>query len=239
MYMGLLLSLVIGWLMGGLSNWVADQLPHWPQRPLEFDRQQISHHWSLSQLWRKQSAVRAAGSHPWRSPLLTTSMALAFAVEWLRFSGDLWQLGVIWLYSAWLLTVLVIDLEHRRVLNVMQLPMAVVALLASFLTPLGITTLPTPISALIGGGAGFLLFFLIYIVGRGRMMGAGDVKLACVIGLMTGYPIVWTALVTGILLGGVGAFALVMRRGASRKSYMAYGPYLAIGALIALWFYWP
>lgn len=239
MYMGLLLSLVIGWLIGGLSNWIADQLPHWPAHPLKFDRQQISPHWSFSHVRDPQNSVRAAGSHPWRSPLLTTSMALVFAVGWLRFNNDLWQVGVLWLYSAWLLTVLVIDIEHRRVLNVMQLPMAVVALLASFLTPLGITTLPAPLNALIGGGAGFLLFFVIYVVGRGSMMGAGDVKLAGVIGLMTGYPTVWTALVTGILLGGVGAVVLMIRGKASRKSYMAYGPYLALGAIFTLWFYWP
>ncbi len=38
-----------------------------------------------------------------------------------------------WAYAWFLLTVLVIDLEHRLVLNVMTLPAAVIALAASFL----------------------------------------------------------------------------------------------------------
>jgi leader peptidase (prepilin peptidase) / N-methyltransferase len=71
------------------------------------------------------------------------------------------------------------------------------------------------------------------------MMGAGDVKLAGVIGLMVGYPLVFFALVWGIVLGGVAAIFLLLRRRGSAKSYMAYGPYLALGALFVLWLLWP
>jgi prepilin signal peptidase PulO-like enzyme (type II secretory pathway) len=99
--------------------------------------------------------------------------------------------------------------------------------------------LPTFGSALLGGGAAFLAFLVIYLIGRGRMMGAGDVKLAGVIGLMTGYPLVWSALAAGIVLGGVAAIFLIVRCRAAAKSYMAYGPYLAMGALLVLWINWP
>jgi leader peptidase (prepilin peptidase)/N-methyltransferase len=84
-----------------------------------------------------------------------------------------------------------------------------------------------------------LAFLAVFLIGRGRMMGAGDVKLAAVIGLMVGYPLVWGALAAGIVLGGVAAIFLIMRQRAAAKSYMAYGPYLALGALLVLWFYWP
>jgi leader peptidase (prepilin peptidase) / N-methyltransferase len=52
---------------------------------------------------------------------------------------------------------------------------------------------------------------------------------------MTGYPEVLTALLLGIILGGVAALALLASRRATRKSYMAYAPYLALGALVTLW----
>jgi len=85
----------------------------------------------------------------------------------------------------------------------------------------------------VGGAAGFGLFFLIAIIGRGKM-GAGDVKLAGVIGLMLGFPAAITALVIGIFLGGAAAVVLLVTRRAGRKTYIAYAPYLALGALVML-----
>ena len=236
---GLLLSFIIGWLIGGLSNWLADQLPHLPQESLHFDRQQLLRSLSLPWLWDRRTASTPTEAHPWRRALLTIGMAVAFAVGWLRFGDDIGRLIVLWLYTAWLLLVLVIDFEHRRVLNLMLPPAIVVALLAPLLTFLDLAHLPTFTGMLLGGVAGFLSFLVIFVLGRGRMMGAGDVKLAGVIGLMTGYPAVWAALATGIFLGGIAAIVIIIRSRAGAKSFMAYGPYLALGALIVLWFYWP
>lgn len=239
MVIGLLLSIVIGWLVGGLSNWLADQLPHLPQRPLHFDRHQFLHSLSLPWLWRGRANGLPSEVHPWRRTLLAIGMAGAFVVGWLRFGDDLGQLIVGWFYTAWLLLVLVIDLEHRRVLNLMLHAAVVVSLLASLFATVGVADLPSFTSALIGGGAGFIAFVVVFIIGRGRMMGAGDVKLAGIIGLMTGYPTVWYALALGIVLGGLAAIFLILGRRAAAKSYMAYGPYLALGALFVLWMYWP
>jgi leader peptidase (prepilin peptidase) / N-methyltransferase len=147
--------------------------------------------------------------------------------SWFLTPGP-WSLITTCLYAAFLLAVLVIDLEHRRVLNVMVAPAAVVALLLSFL-PGG----PTPVQALIGGALGFGVFFLLALIGRGAM-GLGDVKLAGVIGLMTGYPLVVAALALGIVLGGIAAIALLVTRRAGRKGTMAYAPYLALGTIIVL-----
>jgi prepilin signal peptidase PulO-like enzyme (type II secretory pathway) len=121
----------------------------------------------------------------------------------------------------------------------MLAPAVVATLLAALLAALDLAQLPSFTSVLLAGAAGFLAFIFVFVVGRGRMMGAGDVKLAGVIGLMTGYPLVWIALAGGILLGGFGAIFLIIRCRAAAKSYMAYGPYLALGALLALWMYWP
>jgi leader peptidase (prepilin peptidase)/N-methyltransferase len=235
MVVGLLLSALTGWLVGGIANWLADQLPHLPHRSLTFGREQYQA--SLLLPWRVRLGTEDA--RPWRRTLLAGGMAVAFAVGWLCFGNDWGQLLVGWFYTAWLLLVLVIDFEHRRVLNLMLPPAILVALLAPLLTLLGWGELPGYGSALLGGGAGFLAFLAIFLIGRGRMMGAGDVKLAGVIGLMTGYPLVWGALAAGIFLGGIAAILIIIRSRASAKSYMAYGPYLAMGALLVLWFYWP
>jgi prepilin signal peptidase PulO-like enzyme (type II secretory pathway) len=234
MGVGLLLSFITGWLVGALGNWMADQLPHWPQRQLHFGR----HQYFASLLpWRMETT--AGEPRSWRRTLLAAAMAVAFVVGWLRFGDNMVQLIVAWLYTLWLLVVFVIDFEHRRVLNLMLPPAVGVALLAAVLGLSGIASLPNVTSVLLGGLAGFGSFLAVYIIGRGRMMGAGDVKLAGVIGLMVGYPLVWAALATGIFLGGIAAIFLIVRCRAAAKSYMAYGPYLAAGALAVFWIYWP
>ena len=69
------------------------------------------------------------------------------------------------------------------------------------------------------------------LLGRGAL-GAGDTKLALLIGAMAGMPGVFNALFFGVALGGLGAlfYLTVLRRG--RKEFMPYGPYLAAGAII-------
>src|SRR5215204_2950735 len=118
MVVGLLLSFLIGWLIGGIGNWFADQLPYLPQSPLHFD---WDHYLRSLRFGRAETPASegVGGARPFRNALLTVGMALAFAVGWWRFGSDVGQLIVAWFYTAWLLVVLVIDFEHRRVLNIM------------------------------------------------------------------------------------------------------------------------
>lgn len=65
--------------------------------------------------------------------------------------------------------------------------------------------------------------------------GVGDAKLIVLIGLLTGWPAVMTTLFFGVVLAGVVAFALLVRRGA--RTVFSYGPYLAAAGVWALlWF---
>jgi len=67
-------------------------------------------------------------------------------------------------------------------------------------------------------------------------MGMGDVKLAGLIGLVLGsigLDLVAVAAGMGILLGGAGAIVALLG-GAGRKSAIPFGPFLAAGAVIAI-----
>ena len=89
-----------------------------------------------------------------------------------------------------------------------------------------------PRYALFGGIVAFV--FSLHHRARGRgAMGRGDTKLAIFIGLMSGFPSVFGALLIGILTGGAIA-ALLLVTGRGRKTTFAYGPALAIGAVISL-----
>ena len=64
-------------------------------------------------------------------------------------------------------------------------------------------------------------------------MGGGDIKLAAVMGLLLGWKQVLLSLFLGSLLGSLVGFTLVMLKVVSRKDAIPFGPYLALGALIA------
>jgi leader peptidase (prepilin peptidase)/N-methyltransferase len=132
-----------------------------------------------------------------------------------------------------LVTVLVpitlIDLDRRLIPNAITLPGAVAAVVAG--AAIDPSFLPEQLIAGAAAGGFFLLAALLYPKG----MGMGDVKLAGMLGLYLGRavaPAIFIALVAGILVGA----AIIARHGASegRKTALPFGPFLALGAIVAL-----
>ncbi len=95
----------------------------------------------------------------------------------------------------------------------------------------------------IGAGIAFATGAVLFLAGaffgssRGAgttPFGLGDVKLIILLGLLTGWPAVRTALVIGVLLAGIPA--LVMIAFGRGRSAFSYGPYLAVGGVVVLLF---
>ncbi|HNS51333.1 MAG TPA: A24 family peptidase [Anaerolineae bacterium] len=167
-------------------------------------------------------------SAQWLSPVLAAALLALWGGYTAWRSGSLGVACAAVCFTALLLALSLVDLRVRRLPDaLLLLLLAWAAVEAAWLGR------PTWLSAgaglLFGGG----LFLLIALVRRGAM-GAGDVKLAAVLGAALGFPDVVTALLWGVLAGGLAALALLVTRRAGRKDYMAYGPYLALGA----WLVW-
>jgi leader peptidase (prepilin peptidase)/N-methyltransferase len=122
----------------------------------------------------------------------------------------------------------VIDLERRIIPNRITYPAALIAVVVGLALDAG----HEPQRLMWAGIAGGFLLLTALINPAG--MGMGDVKLLAVMGLFLGRPVV-VALVVG-LLGPVFAGVILARRHgvrAARKSTLPFGPYLAVGGLIA------
>jgi leader peptidase (prepilin peptidase)/N-methyltransferase len=67
-------------------------------------------------------------------------------------------------------------------------------------------------------------------------MGMGDVKLAGVLGLFLGVEVI-PGLLIAFLLGTLVGLVVIARKGAreGRKTAVPFGPFLAVGAVVALW----
>jgi leader peptidase (prepilin peptidase)/N-methyltransferase len=132
-----------------------------------------------------------------------------------------------------LLAVAVIDLEHRLIPTLLIYPTVLFALAYSPAWPnLGI------VSSLLGGALAFALFFGLAFVARVTFgegaLGDGDVTLAALIGVITGYPMVVVSLALGALFGGLGAILLVLLRRTPFGSTIPYGPFLVAGVIYIL-----
>lgn len=221
----MVLYALVGLLVGSLLNWVQNYLLAQRNRCAGSQAGPPSLAW-LDILTRPFRCL-AEAPPLWRELLPELVAMLLFAFLWRRY-GPSPELVLASVYACFFLLIFIIDLEYHLVLNAVILPTALLALLMSL-----VFHNPGPGSALLGGLIGFSFFLVIALVSRGRM-GAGDVKLAGLIGLITGFPHVIVALVIGIFLGGLTALFLLVAGIKSRRSYIPYAPFLIIGGLVTL-----
>lgn len=215
--------------------WLAETLPTWRQRAAGQSGSTGTAAALAVDASERRPATHRRGARAVMVAGILAATLLLFAAVFQPGSQSGSQPGLplgpavrLWLFTLALAAIAVIDLEHRLVLNVMLGPLAVLALVLNSVYGPGLG------ATLTGGAFGLGLFMVVGIIGRGKL-GAGDVKLAGVIGLMVGWPGVMAALLLGVVLGGLAALLLLVSRRATRKSSMAYAPYLVAGALWVLW----
>ncbi len=170
-----------------------------------------------------------------RYPLVELGTGLLFAAMAWRF-GLSWELPAYLYFAAIAVALALIDLDTRRLPNVITLPSYAVAG-ALLLLPAAIEgSWDSYLRAWLGGLALFAFYFLLaFIYPAG--MGFGDVKLAGVIGLYLGW-LGWGSVLVGaflgFLLGAVVGVALIVFGSAGRKSAIPFGPFMLAGAFIAV-----
>lgn len=171
-----------------------------------------------------------------RYPLVELLTGAVFAGLAARLGAD-WALPAFLYLGAVCVALALIDLDHKRLPNALTLPSYVVGAVllgaAAFLTHEPHLIVRALVGMALLYGVYFLLVFA-YPAG----MGFGDVKLAGVLGLYLAY-LGWSTWLVGwllgFLLGGLfGVVAILVRR-ASRKTQVPYGPFMILGAFVAVW----
>ncbi|MGW8565495.1 prepilin peptidase [Isoptericola sp. NPDC055881] len=165
------------------------------------------------------------------------AVAVVVAVAWaLWVSGPGWSSPALVVAAAAGAALGVVDARTHRLPNALTYPAtaatAALLLLAAAATGAWDAALRAVLGAVVLGGA-YLVLHLVNPAGLGR----GDVKLAVLLGLVTawaGWPVLWAGLVLPFLLGGAVALVLLVTRRAGRGTAMAFGPYMLVGAALAL-----
>lgn len=180
----------------------------------------------LASVWPPDEARRR--SVGWRTVALAVAAGLGAsaivarsALPWWATAGYLVLLGLLLLLTA-------TDLEQRRLPHVLLDPLILLAALFVPFNP-GLQ----PLDAVIGAVAAVAFLGALGLVVRGGLA-LGDLYLVAPIGLMLGWPAIFSALFAAAFLAAGTSIALLGLRRVGMRSYIPFGPFLVGGAVLAL-----
>jgi leader peptidase (prepilin peptidase)/N-methyltransferase len=172
-----------------------------------------------------------------RYPLVELATAGLWVGLAQRF-GAAWELPPYLVLAAGLVALSLIDLDHFLLPNRVLYPTGFL-MAALFVVPALVDGQGNDyLRAVFGGAAAFAVFFVIHVISP-RGMGFGDVRLSFVLGFALGWLSwghVYLGLFLGFLLGAVVGTLLIAVRLRTRKDHVPFGPFLAAGAMLAI--YW-
>ncbi|CBN53783.1 MULTISPECIES: prepilin peptidase [Kamptonema] len=248
-----LIIFVLGASIGSFLNVVVYRLPAklsvlWPPSRCP----QCLHQLRLSEnvpvfgwLWLRGRCKHCRSPISARYPIVEAATGLMFLLVFWRFGVTLETLGY-WTFFSWLLALSLIDLDTMTLPNALTRSglvlglvfQALNGLLPNFNLAVGIDRLV--LTGVTGAVVGLWLFDIIALAGSlvfgQTAMGAGDTKLAAMMGAWLGWKYLllagFLACTLGAFVGG-GAIALGWL---GRRQQMPFGPFLALGAVLtALW----
>ncbi len=170
----------------------------------------------------------------WQYPIVEFLHAIGYLLI-LRQFGPSFEMPIYAIFFSALLTITVIDLQHQIIPDRITLPGMVLGLIA------GSTVLPPGprdsfLGLLLGGGLFYLIAVLSLAFLKKEGMGGGDIKLVAMIGSILGWQGMLFAIFAASTIGSIVGVTLIATKIRSRQDQIPFGPFLALGALLSLFF---
>jgi leader peptidase (prepilin peptidase)/N-methyltransferase len=175
---------------------------------------------------------RCHRSLSWQYPIVELVAAFGFVSLWHVVGAT----PVVYIASLLVfcsfLVIFVADAKYQIIPD----SMVVTSLIGSILWVASVHGMSALGAHILVGVISMAMFYALWWGTRGRGMGFGDVKLAGVLGLFLGFPLIVFALYGGFLTGAAAGVILILGRQKTLKSKIAFGPFLLFGVGIAvLW----
>ncbi len=198
---------------------------------------------------RQKGKCRYCGKNiSWQYPAVELATAAlfvaAYAVSGFHFSISggfsvsgfhFLNLSRMWFFIAVMVVIFVYDLRYYLILDKVIYPAAVVALLTSFMVDYAAGCSWSSISiAILGSVAGGGFFLSQYVISRGKWIGGGDIGMGFLMGLILGLPNLLVAFFFAYMFGALVGLGLIIFGKKTIKSQIPFGTFLAIGAIIAM-----
>jgi leader peptidase (prepilin peptidase) / N-methyltransferase len=243
MWMSVVLACSLGLLIGSFLNVVIHRLPRkqslmWPGShcpACDTSIAPLDNIPLLSYAFLK-GCCRSCGIH------ITGRYPTVEAVNGLAYGLIVWYFGLGYqsvIYAAFfsaLLAVSYIDFDYQIIPDAITLPGIGLGVLTA------VTVLPTGLwnsvfGLLLGGGVLFVLAWISpYLFGK-EGMGGGDIKLLAMIGAFLGWKAVVLTMLIGAIIGAIVGVTLIACKILRRDQYLPFGPFLALGAIVSMFFH--
>lgn len=177
-----------------------------------------------------------------RYPLVELLNGLLYLGLYYKF-GPEWYPALYMLLASVLVVITFIDLEFQLIPNVITLPAILIGIVLStfllpdpygFGDPLGLKG--SLIGLFTGGGIFYAIQVLSLLILKKEGMGGGDTKMMAMLGAYIGWKSILITIFVGSLAGSVVGLTLIAIKGRGRDSRIPFGPFLAFGALTAIFF---
>jgi leader peptidase (prepilin peptidase)/N-methyltransferase len=175
--------------------------------------------------------------HPisFRYPVVEFLSGLVSVALFLRY-GPSFAYLFLFAFTASLITMTFIDLQHQILPDVITIPGIVTGFFVSFFS-WSEPSWSDSLFGILGGGVIFYLVAILFKLLRGKEgLGAGDIKLLAMLGGWLGWQalpfVILISSVTGVIIGG-GTLLLSRKKLETR---IPYGPFLVLAAFVWLFF---
>lgn len=163
-------------------------------------------------------------------PIIELATGLLFVFSYIKLGFTL-ELITALIFISMLIIIFVTDLHY------MLIPNKILLFFLPFLVTMRIIVPLDPwYNAIIGAVGGFGLIFFIILATRGKGMGAGDMKLFGVLGIVLGLGSSLLTFFLAALFGAIIGIILQKRQKVGKGQPIPFGPYIVVAAIIAYFY---
>ncbi|EQB87463.1 hypothetical protein M918_08700 [Clostridium sp. BL8] len=164
-------------------------------------------------------------------PVQELFTAIIFLITYYKYGFSIYLFKYVILFSI-LIVISNIDIKHQDVYTSTTIPGIISGLIFAIIEQyFAIGSFKNYfIGAVI---AAVIIGLIVYITGA---MGEGDIEIAALCGTFIGWKLSILMIILAFILGGVIGTILIATNIKGRRDYMAFGPFLALGALISVLF---
>ena len=164
----------------------------------------------------------------WQYPIIELVTMGLFILGFYRF-GLTPELPAFMVLTGFMIIIFTYDVKHYLILDKVTIPGMVVALLfAIFIYQLSFWSIF--FGALIGGG----IFWLQYVLSKGKWVGGGDIRLGLMMGLFLGWEKLLVALFIAYVLGAIIGIFMIIGGKKGMKDALPFGTFLSASAVVVL-----
>lgn len=178
---------------------------------------------------------RGCGAHiSLQYPLVELLNGILALFLFLRFGPTL-AFAALFLFCSALVVITFIDIEHQIIPDEISLPGIAVGFVLSFFLK-GHTWLNSLLGILLGGGSLLLVAYAYQRLTGKEGMGGGDIKLLAMMGAFLGWKAVPFIILASSLVGSLVGISLMLIQKKDSKLAIPFGPYLAFGAVLYVFY---